>query len=284
MGCYYARAAGEPEAVCTAIGEHYLPRFAGDELPLDDVACALAIADKLDTLAGIFALGRKPSGNRDPFGLRRAALGVVRILLERKLDIDINEVIHIAVDEQPAAQGDTGTLRTDLYEYLVDRMRSYVLDDDAETTAEMFAAVRARNPGSLLDFSRRLRAVKAFMKLDAAVSLAAANKRTANILRQADTVAAEVDAQLLAEPAELALHKAMRSARRSVQPLIESRSYAEALQLLASLREPVDRFFDDVMVMADDESIRNNRLALLTELRLLFLNIADISRLTPVQE
>jgi glycyl-tRNA synthetase beta chain len=284
MGCYYARAGGEPEDVCSAIGEHYLPRFAGDELPSHDVACVLAIADKLDTLAGIFALGSKPSGNRDPFGLRRAALGIVRILLERKLDIDINEAIQLAVDVQPAGKNNAGALRAELYEYFVERLRSYLLDGNAEMTAEMFAAVRARNPGSLLDFALRLRAVNAFVKLDAAVSLAAANKRTANILRQAEVVTADVDAALLTAPAELSLYKAMRAARKAVLPLIESRSYTEALQLLASLREPVDSFFDDVMVMADDEATRNNRLALLAELRHLFLNVADISRLTPAQE
>jgi glycyl-tRNA synthetase beta chain len=284
MGSYYAAAGGEPAAVCAAIGEHYRPRFAGDELPDGDVGCVLAIADKLDTLAGAFALGKKPSGNRDPFGLRRAALGVVRLVIEKQLDMDIGEVIRIAVEQQPTNNSSVATIRADIYDYFVDRLRGYVLDNDAELTAEMFSAVRARSPESPLDFVKRLGAVKSFMKLDAAVSLAAANKRTANILRQADVVAGEVDVGLFIEPAERALHKSMQRARKAALPLIESRSYTEALQVLADLRHPVDSFFDNVMVMADDGAIRNNRLALLDELRLLFLNIADISRLTPAQE
>jgi glycyl-tRNA synthetase beta chain len=284
MGRYYAELSGEPAEVCAAIGEHYLPRFAGDDLPQGETGCVLAIADRLDTLAGVFSLGRKPSGNRDPFGLRRAALGVIRIVIEQRLDIDITGFIRIAVDQQPVNGMDAAAVSDELYAFFIDRLRGYLLEQDATLTAEMFAAVRARNPQSLLDFSKRIIAVQKFMQLDAAVSLAIANKRTANILRQADSMESGVNTGLLSEAAELGLHEAMQKSRSAVAPLLERRSYTEALELLAGLREPVDRFFDDVMVMADDEAVRNNRLALLAELRLLFLDIADISRLTPVQE
>ncbi len=284
MGSYYAAASGESTVVSVAIGEQYLPRFAGDRLPASKEGQVLAVADKLDTLAGVFALDKKPTGNRDPFGLRRAVLGVIRILIEKEIDIDIADAIRAAVEQQPVDEAGVEATVADLYEFCIDRLRSYMLDNDADLTADMFAAVRCRRPRSLLDFEARLKAVKAFMCLDAAASLAAANKRTANILRQANATPGATDAGLLTEGAEIALHNALQSAQKGVQPLIDGRSYADALQMLAKLREPVDKFFDDVMVMAEDDAIRNNRLALLSELRSLFLGIADISRLTSVQE
>jgi glycyl-tRNA synthetase beta chain len=284
MGAYYAAASDEPAAVSVAIGEQYLPRFAGDVLPGSPAGQVLAIADKIDTVAGVFALGKKPSGNRDPFGLRRAALGVIRILVENKLDVDITEFILAAVRQQPADGVDEQAVSSDIYEFFVDRLRSYLLDQDNELTVEMFNAVRARQPCSLLDFQERIAAVKIFMRHDAAVSLAAANKRTANILRKSSSEPGATDTTLFAEEAEIALHQALLDARQSVIPLLEERAYSDALQRLAALRQPVDTFFNDVMVMADEPSIRNNRLALLAELRSLFLNIADISRLTPAQD
>ena len=281
MGRYYAESDGEPVAVATAIGDHYLPRFAGDSLPTTIDGQILAVADKLDTLAGVFSIGKKPSGNRDPFGLRRAALGVVRILIECSLDIDLKTMIGAAVDAQPAGKLGPDELRDAVCSFITDRLRRYFLDRDAGLATETFDAVLARRPASLVDFDARLTAVQAFLGLEPAASLAAANKRIANILRQAgEQGASEVRQKLLTDPAEVALWSALEEARDSISPMIESRDYTNALTVLAQLREHVDTFFDDVMVMADDEPTKNNRLALLRELRALFLNIADISRLS----
>lgn len=285
MGRYYAVAGGEDAAVAAAIEEQYLPRFAGDYLPTSDAGQVLAVADKLDMLAGIFVLGKKPSGNRDPFGLRRAALGVIRILIEKSLDIDFSEIVKAAILQQPAAGADVDKIRGELHDFVVDRLRRYYLDQDNGITTEMFEAVRAKQPPSLTDFDDRLTAVAAFSKLGASASLAAAVKRTANILRQAESAEhGEIDATLLDDDAEKALYEALKNAEQSVSPMLEKRAYSEALAELSTLRKPVDTFFDDVMVMTDDEEVRRNRLALLTELRALFLNIADISRLTPGKE
>ena len=281
MGRYYATEDGEPEAVATAIGEHYLPRFAGDVLPATTAGRVLAVADKLDTLAGVFSIGKKPSGNRDPFGLRRAALGVVRILVECPLDIDLQATIRTAVDQQPAGRSQAGELADELYAFVTERLRRYFLDRDTTLATETFDAVMARRPASLVDFERRLTAVQRFLELEQAASLAAANKRIANILRQAgEPEGLRVKAAALAEPAEKALFDALAAVREQVRPMLDARDYTKALATLAGLRETVDRFFDDVMVMADDEAVRNNRLALLGELRALFLEVADISRLS----
>ena len=280
MGRYYALADGEPAEVADAIAEHYLPRFAGDELPASEAGQVLAVAEKLDTLAGIFSIGKKPSGNRDPFGLRRAALGIVRILIERGIDVDLKAMIREAVSAQPRSKADADELAEELYEFITDRLRRYFLDRDTKLRTETFDAVMARKPASLVDFDRRLAAVQTFSRLEQAESLAAANKRIANILRKAgDPDGLRVKKKRLEEDAEKALHNALKNARDKVQPMLEERRYAQVLNELADLREPVDRFFDDVMVMADDEAIRNNRLALLSELRALFLDVADISRL-----
>ena len=280
MGRYYAAAEGEPQAVAAAIGDHYRPRFAGDALPASVDGQILAVADKLDSLAGIFSIGKKPSGNRDPFGLRRSALGIVRIFVECGLDIDLKALISEAVDAQPEGKIEKAELCDALYTYITDRLRRYFLDRDTTLATETFDAVLARSPSSLVDFGRRLDAVQAFIKLDAAASLAAANKRIANILRQAggDGVAA-VKEKLLADKAERALWASLAETTSIVRPLLDAGDYTKALTELAELRAPVDRFFDDVMVMADDEALRNNRLALLGELRALFLEVADISRL-----
>ena len=281
MGRYYALSDGEPEAVANAIAEQYLPRFAGDDLPATDAGQILAVAEKMDALAGVFSLGKKPTGNRDPFGLRRAALGIVRILIERSVDIDLKALIACAVDEQPEGKVEAETLTEELYGFITDRLRRYFLDRDAGLNTETFDAVMVRRPASLVDFDRRLAAVQTFARLEQAESLAAANKRIANILRQAgDPQGLEVSAKRLEVDAEKALYSALSSARDKVGPLLAERRYARVLSELANLRDPVDRFFDDVMVMADDEAVRNNRLALLGELRALFLDVADISRLS----
>jgi len=281
MGRYYALEDGEPTQVAEAIGEHYRPRFAGDALPQTTDGQILAVADKLDTLAGVFSIGKKPSGNRDPFGLRRAALGVVRLLIEPGLDADLKAAILKAVQLQPSFAADANEICDELYGFITDRLRRYFLDRDALLTSETFESVMVRQPVSLLDFDRRLAAVQTFAHLDQAQSLAAANKRIANILRKAgDPEKLAVKQRLLQDDAELALYSSLQSAQQKVAPLLRVRSYAKVLNELAELRDPVDRFFDEVMVMADDEATRNNRLALLRELRDLFLNVADISRLS----
>jgi len=281
MGSYYALADGESDEVANAIRDQYQPRFAGDSLPRSVDGQMLAIADKLDTLAGVFSIGKKPGGNRDPFGLRRAALGVVRILVECGIDIDLNALLAIAVAAQPKSSLQADELVSDLYGFIADRLRRYFLDRDAGLKSETFEAVMLRQPSSLLDFDRRLAAVQTFAHLEQAASLSAANKRIANILRKAgDPTDLSVDKKLLQDTAELALHDALLNAQRKVEPLLAVQSYADVLNELAELRDPIDRFFDDVMVMADDDAVRNNRLALLGELRALFLNVADISRLS----
>lgn len=281
MGRYYAASDGEPKAVSEAIGEQYLPRFAGDALPTSVDGQLLSIADRLDTLAGVFSIGKKPSGNRDPFGLRRAALGIVRILVECGLDVDLKAMISVAVAAQPKAKTDSAELAGDLYNFISDRLRRYFLDRDDGLSVETFTAVQVREPVSLLDFDRRLAAVQTFARLEQAESLAAANKRIANILRKAgDLMDLSVKKKLLKEDAEKALFDSLGHAQQKIQPLLDVGNYAAVLNELAELRDPIDRFFNDVMVMADDDAIRNNRLALLGELRALFLNVADISRLS----
>jgi glycyl-tRNA synthetase beta chain len=281
MGMYYAAADGEPGPVAEAIREQYLPRFAGDSLPQTAAGQALAIADKLDTLAGIFALGKKPTGNRDPFGLRRNALGLVRIVVEQSLDLNLVELLGAAVADQPVRDIQEAALAQSLYDFITERMRAYYLDRQRGLTTEMFSAVLARRPVSLLDFDERLKAVAAFVKLEPASSLAAANKRIGNILKQAGVHdSAPVDRSLLTQPAETALFESVVRTREAVTPLLNNRDYTSVLTTLADLREPVDGFFDDVMVMTDDAALRNNRLALLAELRAMFLNVADVSGLS----
>ncbi len=273
MGAYYAGVDGENEAVAVAIREHYQPRFAGDALPASPAGQLVAIADRLDTLAGVFALGKKPTGNRDPFGLRRAALGIVRTLIECDLDVDFDALLAAAIDAQPVQHAATAGL----HEFVYERLKSYCADHGA--TPEAFDAVAAASPASLPDFKRRIDAVGEFLSLDEAESLAAANKRIANILKKADATTA-LDAKRLSEAAEVALHKAVVTVTADVAPKLAAGDYTEALKGLAVLRAPVDAFFDDVMVMAEDTDTRNNRLALLAELRALFSGVADISRLS----
>ena len=277
MGGYYARHDGEADAVADAIAEHYLPRFAGDSLPQSTDGQILALADRIDTLAGVFAIGKKPSGNRDPFGLRRAAVAVVRLLVECELDLDLGELIAAAVAAQPGARTEDN-FSDELYTFISERLRRYFLDRDTKLAAETFDAVLARRPSTLVDFERRLEALKAFIKLKEAASLAAANKRIANILKKESSDAA-VNDSLLSDPAEIALAKALGEARDVTAPLLAEREYGDVLTRLAGLRQAIDRFFDDVMVMADDPAVRSNRLALLRDLRALFNGVADISRL-----
>jgi glycyl-tRNA synthetase beta chain len=283
MGRYYALADGEPPEVAEAIAEHYLPRGAADALPATPTGIALAIADRLDTLAGIFAIGQKPTGARDPFGLRRAAIGVLRIVLEKRLELDVAALIDSAVRAQPVAAvaSDPAPIAAELYAYLMERLRAqYVEDPAAGVSVEMFEAVLATQPASPLDFDARLRALVAFLGSADAASLTAANKRSANILRKSEAGPLQsVDAGLLREPAERALHEAMEGVRAPCEAALARRDYAAALELLATLRPKVDAFFDAVLVNTEDAALRRNRFALLGSLRGLFTRIADLSRL-----
>ena len=278
MGSYYASADGEPAPVAAAIREHYLPRGAGDQLPESEPGTAVALADRIDTLAGIFAIGQKPTGAKDPFGLRRAAIGVLRILIEKRIDLDLRALIDAAVALQPVKNA---AAADDVYGYVTDRLRAYYLEQPGTAyTTEMIDAVLAAAPRSPLDFDARLAALAGFLARPEAASLAAANKRIANILKKAEGfVPGAVDAGLLRDPAEQALHAALAQLRARVPAAIAQRDYAGALGALAALRGAVDRFFDDVMVNDPDAALRTNRLSLLAELRALFGGIADLSRL-----
>ncbi|HKL63497.1 MAG TPA: glycine--tRNA ligase subunit beta [Woeseiaceae bacterium] len=282
MGGHYARADGEPEAVAAAIAEQYLPRHAGDSLPATDAGRVLALADRLDTLAGIFAIGRRPSGNRDPFGLRRGALGLLRIVIEGGLELDLKTAIAEALALQPVRDEEAAPQLTgEIYDFVMERLRAWYAEHEPAVSPEMFQAVLAREPRSPLDFDARLRAVAAFARHTSAESLSAANKRIANILRQArGDAGAAPDAGLLREGEEKTLFAALGEARGEVEPLLARREYTEVLDRLALLREPVDEFFDHVLVMDEDTAVRRNRLAVLAELRGLFLEVADISRLS----
>jgi len=280
MGRYYALNDGEHAEVCEALREQYLPRFAGDELPATKTGMAVAIADKLDTIAGIYATGQKPTGTRDPFGLRRAALGLLRTSIERRLDLDLQSLIGQALAALPFAAPENSA--RDVYDYVIERLRAYYVEGGAgfDVTAEMFDAVLATRPASPLDFDARLRALVAFLRLPEAQALAAANKRIANILRKAaGPVGERIDANRLVDPAEQILGEQVEAIARQVEPMFAARDYTEALKSLAVLRNAVDAFFESVMVMADDAALRANRLALLKRMQGLFMHAADLSRL-----
>lgn len=276
MGRYYAQAEGMPREAAVAIEEHYRPRFAGDALPSERIGQALALADKIDTLTGIFAIEQRPTGTKDPFGLRRAALGVLRILLELKLDLDLMEVLDASAAAQPVQRA--GTSR-EVYDFIAERLRGILLEQPG-TTPEMLDAVLANRPRSPLDAVMRLDALKEFLLLPDAVVLAAINKRISNILKK--TKVDEdwaIDPQALTEEAERGLHHAIAALRGPVLDATEQRRYAASLQALVELRAPVNEFFDRVMVMDEDAAKRNNRLALLRDAQILLGGVADLSRL-----
>ncbi|QKT03632.1 glycine--tRNA ligase subunit beta [Ectothiorhodospiraceae bacterium 2226] len=276
MGRYYAMAAGEPEGVAQALDEQYMPRYAGDALPQDPVGQAVSIADKLDSLVGIFGVGEAPTGDKDPYALRRAALGVLRIAIEQRLAaLDVPALLDAAV----AAFGDALERAPveAVYDFMLERLRGYYAE--AGVTADVFDAVHALRPAQPADFDARVRAVTAFRALPEAEALAAANKRCANILRQAGERPEQLDAARLVEPAERALADAVERMAAEVEPRLAARDYEAALRALAGLRAPVDTFFDQVMVMAEDADLKRNRLALLARLQGLFLRVADIARL-----
>ncbi len=287
MGAYYAQADGEDAEVASAIREHYLPRGAGDVLPATPTGMALALADRLDTLAGIFAIGQKPSGTRDPFGLRRAAIGVLRLARERKLDFDLRALIDQALAALPAVQpppdaaARAAASSDEVYGYVMERLRAQYLEDAASgVSTEVFDAVLATAPRSLLDADARIAALVSFLALPEAASLAAANRRIANILKKSTAgVPAAIDAALLQPGAEQALHAALVQHRPTVEAALARGDYRGAFKVLARFRPEIDAFFDGVMVNDPDVRLRNNRLALLGELRALFTRIADLSRL-----
>jgi glycyl-tRNA synthetase beta chain len=278
MGRYYAQLDGEAAEVCDAIDEQYMPRFAGDSLPKTKTGQAVSLAEKLDTLVGLFAIGQPPTGVKDPFALRRASLGVLRTIIENKLTLDLAELVNVALasfkeitSEEEAAE--------QVLTYLFERLRGYAAEQGYGNA--IFESVLAVKPSRPLDFMNRLGAVAAFEKLEQAESLAAANKRIANILRKndIDEAAVELNASLLTEEAEKVLTDKLLAVEIELQPLFTEGDYTAVLTVVADMREAVDCFFDSVMVVAEDEAIRQNRLDLLTRVRGVFLQVADISQL-----
>ncbi len=274
MGMHYARHDGEDEEVAVALNEQYMPRFAGDELPKSLVASAVALADKFDTLTGIFGIGQAPKGSADPFALRRAALGALRIIVEKNLPLDLEDLVK----KSAALFGDKLTnsnVVADVVDFMLGRFRAWYQDEGI--AVDVIQAVLARRPTRPADFDARVRAVSHFRTLDSAEALAAANKRVSNILAKADAAIGEINLTACVEPAEKALAEAVLALRTEVQPLIAQGDYTTVLDKLANLRVPVDSFFDNVMVNAEDPALRQNRLAILNTLQDLFLQVADIS-------
>jgi glycyl-tRNA synthetase beta chain len=279
-GSYYARHDGEPEAVVSALREQYQPRFAGDELPATLTGISVALADRFDTLVGIFGSGQPPTGSKDPFGLRRAALAILRMIVEKGFDLDLRECLVQAQAQYPQLADDPALVDTVLA-YMIERFRAWY--EDENIPAEVFMAVSAKNLSRPLDINQRVQAVYRFSQLPEAAALASANKRVSNILaKQADTGALPpLQMPLLSAAPEKELAQQVAALAKQVQPLFTARKYREGLEQLASLRTAVDRFFDTVLVMDENEAVRNNRLALLAQLRALFFEVADISLLAP---
>lgn len=272
MGMHYARLDGEAEAVALALNEQYMPRFAGDQLPSRLEGAAVAIADKLDSLVGIFGIGQIPKGDKDPFALRRAAIGALRIMVEKQLPLDLVELIGFS-QQTFADKLSNAKVAEEVLDFMLGRFRAWYQDEGY--SVDVIQAVLARRPTNPADFDRRVKAVAEFRKLDAAAALAAANKRVANILAKVEeNIASTVNADLLQEEAEKALYAAI-SAEQVYQA--KANDYTDALTHLAALREVIDSFFEQVMVNAEDLAVRANRLALLKQLRDLFLQVADIS-------
>ncbi|APR65558.1 glycine--tRNA ligase subunit beta [Thalassolituus oleivorans] len=275
-GKYYAEHDGEPADVAAAMVEQYMPAFAGDALPATQTGTLIALADRLDSLVGLFGTGQLPTGSKDPFALRRASLGVLRLLVEKQINIDLGDLIDWALANEWATELRADTKAT-LTEYMLDRFSAWYQDENIPTG--VFQSVRALGVTNALDINRRVQAVFTFGKLEAAQALAAANKRVSNILAKngGENVEAKVNAELLQQAEEKALAEQVAAKKAVVEPLLANGDYSAALTELAGLREVVDAFFDNVMVIADDEAVKNNRLALLKQLSGLFMAIADIS-------
>ena len=280
MGRYYALHDGEADDVASAMFEQYLPRFAGDAVPSTSVGAALALADRLDTLVGIFGIGQPPSGSKDPFALRRASLGVLRVCIERGLELDLADAIAVAAGGH-ATENRSDETNMQALTYIIERLKSWYRDEGI--SAEVFASVAALSINNPVDFDRRVRAVQQFTQLAEAESLAAANKRVANILSKQAAEAGDLlfDESRLLDDAEKLLYTKISELESGVADAVAAQDFGAALLKLSGLRETVDNFFDQVMVMAEDQALRNNRLALLQRLRNLFLQIADISHLSP---
>lgn len=276
-GTYYARLNGEPEAVAAAIEEQYLPRFSGDKLPQTAIGTCLALADRVDTLVGIFGIDQAPTGSKDPFSLRRAAIGVLRILIEKKLPLNLVALVEIALKNYSSTLDNLAKTFTEVMDFMQSRYRAMYTEQGI--SVDTIQAVQAINPHMPLDFDERIRAVQAFRALPEATKLSDANKRVANILAKADSVATNIETQLLTEPAELALANAVAKAQADTQPLLAMQNYTTVLSQLASLQQPLDDFFGNVMVNSDDVALKNNRLALLNQVRGLFLTVADVGEL-----
>ena len=281
-GYYYAVDQGIDNEVAEAIKEHYLPKFAGDVLPETTTGTIVAIADRLDTLTGIFGIGQKPSGSKDPFALRRASVAVLRLMVEKQLPLDLKALLKESVALHGDALKDPETTVDNAFDYMVERFAAWYEDDNI--APEVFQAVQEKALSQPLDIHQRVLAVNEFTKLPEAEALAAANKRVSNILaKSSDDISAEVSVDLLQETAEKNLQSALSATAAEVTPLYDDSSYQQVLATLANLRQPIDEFFDEVMVNTDDDAVRKNRLALLLSLRNLFLQVADISLLVPAK-
>ena len=274
-GSYYAALEGEPREVSEAIREQYLPRFAGDVLPQTQTGFCVALADRLDTLAGIFGINQPPTGNRDPFSLRRAAIGILRLLIEKDVALPLNALIGTALQNYGTRIANPMKTLKDAADFLQGRYRA--MYEDQGMPVDVIMAVQALGVDSPLDFDKRIRAVQHFRALPEATALAAANKRVANILAKETFAAGAVDASLLIEPAERALYDVLEGLQPQVEPLLAARDYTPALSKLSALRDPIDRFFDGVMVNSDDAALKLNRVRLLARLRGLFMSVADVS-------
>ncbi|MGD1990717.1 MAG: glycine--tRNA ligase subunit beta, partial [Chromatiales bacterium] len=277
MGRYQARRDGEPEELAAAMEEFYLPRFSGDNLPQTKTGIAIALAERLDTVVGIFGINQKPTGEKDPFGLRRATIGILRILKEHRLPLVLNDLLQLAADGL-VEKIENEAVITEVRDYMLERLRGIYADEGMQ--ADLFNAVAELEPATLSDFDQRIQAVAAFRDLPEAESLAAANKRIRNIVRKAEEeIPGEIAKRLFKLSQERALAELILKTRKEVEPLLEEKNYSEALKTLAGLRERVDDFFDEVMVMDKNREIRQNRLAILKQLGDMFLEVADISQL-----
>ncbi len=278
MGRYYALHEGYGTEIANALDEVYMPRGAGDHLPSTTTGQIIALADRIDTLLGIFAIGQKPSGTRDPFALRRASLGVLRLLIEKRLDLDLMQLLEAAATKLTDQVAVSSDAIDETFDYIVERLKAYYTDQGID--ASVVDAVLAQRHTNPVSIDAAIHAVANFQKMEEAESLAAANKRIGNIIRKSgDVVADGFDRTLFTEQAETVLADAIDALQQQVDPMFIARDYTDALKALAQLRSPVDTFFDQVMVMADDEAVKNNRLALLNQLRNLFLRVADLSLL-----
>ncbi|MGD9169214.1 MAG: glycine--tRNA ligase subunit beta [Candidatus Thiodiazotropha sp.] len=277
MGRYQALRDGENPELAQALDEFYMPRFSGDQLPQTKTGIAISLAEKLDTLIGIFGVGQKPTGDKDPFALRRTALGVLRIIREHSLTLQLRETL-IKVSQSMADKLTESDVVNDVYRFLMDRLRGIYIDQ--HVSIDLFNAVAEIEPENLADFDLRINALRDFSKMAEAESLSAANKRIRNILKKSDEqLASATDPSLFQDDAERILANKINELTPLAQPLFERGEYTEGLKILAALKEPVDQFFDQVMVMAEDSSLRKNRLSLLNQVEKLFLSVADISRL-----